>query len=197
LEQALQKALISRENRNEQMARNLAEAGLDISIEQLRNAYDAGTVLTRAHFAGYLYDTKQISSANEAFVKYLNPNGPYYVPRKYIKPKDAIRLIHKAGGIAVLAHPFVYHLPEQELDELIGNLKKDGLDGLEVFYSSNTGFDEGIARRYANKYNLLMTGGSDFHGDNKPHISMGTGRGNLRIPYSVLTNIKNQKSNDI
>ena len=62
--------------------------------------------------------------------------------------------------------------------------------GLEVFYSANTGFDEGIVRRYANKYDLVMTGGSDFHGANKPQISMGTGRGNLKIPYSVLEKLK-------
>ena len=81
-------------------------------------------------------------------------------------------------------------MPEEELDALISRLKDAGLQGLEVFYSSNTGFDEGIVRRYTNKYDLVMTGGSDFHGTNKPQISMGTGRGNLKIPYSVLENLK-------
>ena len=194
LEEALKKALHSRENRNQKMAENLANAGLDISMEQLLDYFGTNAVLTRAHFATYLYETKQISSVNEAFRVYLNPQGPYYVPRKYIKPKDAIALIKKAGGIAVLAHPFVYHLPDEELDALIANLKRDGLEGLEVFYSSNTGFDEGIARRYANKYDLIMTGGSDFHGENKPLISMGTGRGNLKIPYSVLEKLKQRCS---
>ena len=172
------------------MAQNLANGGLDIDIERLTASFAPGTVLTRAHFAKYLLETKQIKSISEAFEHYLNADGPYYVPREFISPEDAIQLIKQAGGIPVLAHPLIYHLPEEELDALISRLKDAGLQGLEVFYSSNTGFDEGIVRRYTNKYDLVMTGGSDFHGTNKPQISMGTGRGNLKIPYSVLENLK-------
>ena len=191
LHTALKQAVLAREKRNEQMAKNLANGGLDIDIQRLRAAYEPDTVLTRAHFAKYLYETKQIASIEEAFKRYLNPDGPFYVPRKYISPKDAITLIRKAGGVPVLAHPLIYHLPEQELDALIKQLKEQGLGGLEVFYSANTGFDEGIIRRYANRYDLIMTGGSDFHGNNKPQIALGSGRGNLKIPYSVLEHLYN------
>lgn len=190
LQSSLEKAQIAREARNEQMAKNLAEGGLDIDIDRLRANEEPGTVLTRAHFAKFLLKTKQISSMGEAFEYYLNPKGPFYVPRVYISPEDAITLIKSAGGVPVLAHPLIYHLPDDELDALIKRLKDAGLAGLEVFYSSNTGFDEGIARRYANRYDLIMTGGSDFHGANKPQIALGTGRGNLKIPYSVLENLK-------
>lgn len=191
LHTALKQAVLAREKRNEQMAKNLANGGLDIDIQRLRAAYEPDTVLTRAHFAKYLYETKQIASIEEAFKRYLKPDGPFYVPRKYISPKDAITLIRKAGGVPVLAHPLIYHLPEQELDALIKQLKEQGLGGLEVFYSANTGFDEGIIRRYANRYDLIMTGGSDFHGNNKPQIALGSGRGNLKIPYSVLEHLYN------
>lgn len=190
LKRSLDAALLERDQRNAKMAQNLAAGGLDIDIERLTAAFSPGTVLTRAHFAKFLLETKQIKSMNEAFEHYLNADGPYYVPREYISPENAIKLIKQAGGIPVLAHPLVYHLPEEELDALIARLKDAGLEGLEVFYSSNTGFDEGIVRRYANKYHLIMTGGSDFHGANKPHISMGNGKGNLKIPYSVLENLK-------
>lgn len=190
LKHSLDAALLERDQRNAKMAQNLAAGGLDIDIERLTAAFSPGTVLTRAHFAKFLLETKQIKSMNEAFEHYLNADGPYYVPREYISPENAIKLIKQAGGIPVLAHPLVYHLPEEELDALIARLKDAGLEGLEVFYSSNTGFDEGIVRRYANKYHLIMTGGSDFHGANKPHISMGSGKGNLKIPYSVLENLK-------
>ncbi len=190
LKRSLDAALLERDQRNAKMAQNLAAGGLDIDIERLTAAFSPGTVLTRAHFAKFLLETKQIKSMNEAFEHYLNADGPYYVPREYISPENAIKLIKQAGGIPVLAHPLVYHLPEEELDALIARLKDAGLEGLEVFYSSNTGFDEGIVRRYANKYHLIMTGGSDFHGANKPHISMGSGKGNLKIPYSVLENLK-------
>lgn len=190
LQSTLEQAIKERDLRNEKMADNLAKGGLDIDIERLRAAFPPETVLTRAHFARYLAETRQVRSINAAFDHYLNADGPYYVPRKYITPEDAISLIKDAGGIPVLAHPLIYHLPEEELDSLIGRLKDAGLAGLEVFYSSNTGFDEGIVRRYANKYDLLMTGGSDFHGSNKPHISLGSGKGNLKIPYSVLDHLK-------
>lgn len=193
LKSSLEKAQLAREGRNEQMAKNLAEGGLDIDIDRLRASVDPDTVLTRAHFAKFLLETKQISSISEAFEYYLSPNGPFYVPRVYISPEDAITLIKSAGGVPVLAHPLIYHLPEEELDALIKRLKDAGLAGLEVFYSANTGFDEGIARRYANRYDLIMTGGSDFHGANKPQIALGTGRGNLKIPYSVLENLKAYK----
>lgn len=190
LQSTLEQAIKERDLRNKKMADNLAKGGLDIDIERLRAAFPPETVLTRAHFARYLAETGQVRSINAAFDHYLNADGPYYVPRKYITPEDAISLIKDAGGIPVLAHPLIYHLPEEELDSLIGRLKDAGLAGLEVFYSSNTGFDEGIVRRYANKYDLLMTGGSDFHGSNKPHISLGSGKGNLKIPYSVLDHLK-------
>lgn len=190
LQYTLDQARKERDTRNEKMANNLAKGGLAIDIDSLKAAFPPDTVLTRAHFARYLMETGQIHSINEAFERYLNADGPYYVPRKYISPEDAISLIRDNGGIPVLAHPLIYHLPEEELDSLICRLKNAGLVGLEVFYSANTGFDEGILRRYANRYDLLMTGGSDFHGSNKPHISLGNGKGNLKIPYSVLEHLK-------
>lgn len=190
LQIALDQAIQNRDLRNQKMAQNLKNGGLDIDYETLCSHFPPGTVLTRAHFAKYLYETGQVRSMNSAFDIYLNSDGPYYVPREYISPENAISLIKRAGGIPVLAHPLVYHIPEAQLDALIQRLKDAGLMGLEVFYSANTGFDEGIVRRYANKYDLVMTGGSDFHGANKPQISMGTGRWNLKIPYSVLEKLK-------
>lgn len=194
LNASLQQALKERDARNEKMANNLAAAGLSISMADLRDFFPPNTVFTRAHFAKYLLETGQIGSIADAFNKYLHADSPYYVPRKYITPEQTIALIKRAGGIPVLAHPLIYHLPEQELDSLIKRLKESGLLGIEVFYSNNMGFDEGILRRYANKYDLLPTGGSDFHGSNKPQISLGTGRGNLKIPYSVLDKLKEQQA---
>ena len=194
LNASLQQALKERDARNEKMANNLAAAGLSISMEDLRAFFPPNTVFTRAHFAKYLLETGQIGSIADAFNKYLHADSPYYVPREYITPEQTIALIKQAGGIPVLAHPLIYRLPEQELDCLIGRLKEAGLQGIEVFYSNNTGFDEGILRRYANKYDLLPTGGSDFHGSNKPQISLGTGRGNLKVPYSVLDKLKEHQA---
>lgn len=195
--EALCKALLDvqeeRANRNYKMAEKLANAGIDISIEQLRE-YDSNAILTRAHFAKYLVAHKYCKSPKEAFTKYLDSHGPYYVPRKYISPKKAIELIKLAGGVPVLAHPLLYKLSLDELDQLIHTLKDCGLEGIETIYSSNTGFDEGYVRKYANRYNLLMTGGSDFHGANKPLIDMGVGKGNLKIPYELLEKLQDFKA---
>ena len=104
-----------------------------------------------------------------------------------MQPELAISLILQAGGIPVLAHPLLYKLPPAELEALIKRLKNAGLAGLEVYYSSNTGFDEQICYSLANRFDLLMTGGTDFHGANKPNLYLGTGRNhNLNIPDTLL-----------
>lgn len=189
---ALTEAQEEREKRNEKMVGNLAAAGIDITMAKLReDCSDA--IITRAHFANYLTKGGYCKTYKDAFTKYLGSNGSYYVPREYISPQKAIELIKMAGGVAILAHPLLYKLPLEELDTLIGNLKEAGLDGIETFYSSNTGFDEGYVRKFANKYNLLMTGGSDFHGAAKPLIDIGVGKGNLKIPYELLEKLKNSR----
>ena len=104
-----------------------------------------------------------------------------------MNPERAVSLILQAGGIPVLAHPLLYKLPPTELEALIKRLTDAGLAGLEVYYSANTRFDEQICYSLANRFGLLMTGGSDFHGDNKPNLYMGTGRNNnLNIPETIL-----------
>jgi predicted metal-dependent phosphoesterase TrpH len=189
LQEVLSEALKERDHRNQKMIDNLRADGIDIALDAL--LFDEpNTVITRAHFARFLIEHGYAKDNNEAFLKYLGYDTKYYVPRNYFTSKDAIALILQAGGIPVLAHPLLYHLSLEELDALISELKSYGLVGLETIYSTNTGFDEGIIRRYVNKYELLMTGGSDFHGSNKPRIELGSGMGNLKIPYQLVKNIK-------
>ncbi len=187
--QELSNALAERDARNEKMAALLREDGIDIHVKDLTFGVP-NTVITRAHFARYLVEQHYVKNNSEAFDRYLNSDSKYYVPRTYMTPKDAIDLILKAGGIPVLAHPLLYKLDLKGIETLVSTLKSYGLVGIETIYSSNTGFDEGIVRRFANRHHLLITGGSDFHGTNKPAISLGTGRGNLRIPESLLTPLK-------
>lgn len=189
LNDALQEALLKRNERNEEMTARLRGAGINITVEDLK-ASEGEAVLTRAHFAKYMTEHGYTKSNKEAFEKYLNDSSPYYVPREYLTPETAISLIHQAGGLAVLAHPLLYKYNLEQLDELISLLAGFGLDGIETIYSMNTGFDEGIVRRFANRYNLVMTGGSDFHGSNKPDISLGSGKGNLQIPETLLEPIE-------
>ncbi len=183
---ALEQAIHSRDHRNELMAERFRSLGIPLTLDELRLA-NPDTVITRAHFAKYLIEHHHVKTSEEAFRRYLNYDAPCFIPREYMQPERAISLILEAGGIPVLAHPLLYKLPPQELESLLKRLTDAGLKGLEVYYSSNTGFDEQICYSLANRFGLVMTGGSDFHGTNKPNLYLGTGRNhNLNIPESLL-----------
>ena len=188
LDRALTSFLENRNRRNDKMLEKFAEFGITLTMEDLlEDAPDS--VITRAHFARALMKKGIVSSVQEAFEKYVGDNGPCYVAREYMSPEQAIGNIKKAGGVPVLAHPLLYNLPHDELYALIERLKKAGLKGIEVYYSNNRGQDEANVKALANHFGLVCTGGSDFHGAVKPHIELGVGRGNLKIPYSVLENV--------
>ena len=186
--QALKEAADERESRNYKMCHNLQKAGIPITVEKMKeDCQDA--VLTRAHFAKFLLKEGYVTSMKEAFNKYLDSSTAYYVTREYLTPKQAIELILQAGGIPILAHPLLYKLAPTQLEILIKELKTYGLKGLEAIYSTNINNDEAYVRSLARKYELLITGGSDFHGSVKPDIDLGTGRGSLCIPDSILKDL--------
>ncbi len=99
-------------------------------------------------------------------------------------------MIKNAGGIAVLAHPILYKLSDIDLKYMLKILKEQGLEGIECIYSTYTLSDEVYIRSLAKKFQLKITGGSDFHGENKINIDLGTGRGKLFIPYKILEDLK-------
>ena len=103
---------------------------------------------------------------------------------------QAVELILRAGGVPVLAHPVLYHFSDARLDKLVADLKAVGLVGIEAVYSTYNSAEERQMRHLADKYDLLISGGSDFHGVVKPNIQMGIGRGNMNIPMSLLDTIK-------
>mgnify|MGYP004539286661 FL=1 len=183
----------SREERNKKMIDRLREeAGFDISVEALR-AYFPDAVLTRAHIARYLYERGCIQDLNVAFQKYIGDHCPYYVPREKMTPVQAIDLIHAAGGLAILAHPLLYHLSDTRLKQLMTDLKAHGLDGVEAIYSTYTAGEERRMKELAAELDLAVSGGSDFHGANKPKIHLGTGKGSLFVPYAVFEHLKSLK----
>lgn len=181
----LHKAQEERMERNERMVQNLRDAGIAITIDDLTKD-NHETVVTRAHFAKHLLETGVVKTKEEAFDKYLGSHTQYYVPRKFFTPEEAIQQIHAAGGIASLAHPLLYRYTRPEVEKLVIFLKSLGLNALETYYTSHTEADEYFIRNLARRQGLLMTGGSDFHGANKPDIELGTGRGKLKIPASLL-----------
>ena len=174
-----------RSQRNVLMCELLSKEGFDISISQLNEKFQ-DSVITRAHFARYLLDKGYITTMKEAFDKYIDKGARCYVPKVKCTPKQAIEMIKKAGGVPVLAHPLLYDFSEEELDEMVVSLKNNGLEGIEAIYSLNQGDDEKNMLHLAQKYHLKVTGGSDFHGSNKPDIDLGVGKGNLLIPFRLL-----------
>lgn len=182
----------SRSERNRKMTEKLADTGIAISPEQLKEQF-GDAVLTRAHFARFLYEHGYVSSMSEAFTRYLDDHAPCFVPREKVTPEMAVRLIHQTGGIAVLAHPMQYHFSDTQLKELIRALKVEGLNGIEAMYTTHSRSQEHRIRRLAQVMGICVSGGSDFHGSNKPGIDLGTGRGNLRIPDSTLENLRKQR----
>ena len=179
----------SRVNRNIKMCQNLREAGIDISYEKLQAMYPEA-VITRAHYAAYLLENGYVKSRQDAFAMYLGDHTKYFVPREKVTPTQAIKLILTAGGIPILAHPPLYHMGKDRLDTLVSSLKADGLMGIEAFYSTYTNQDVRDMMGLANRYDLLLSGGSDFHGVNKAGLDLGCGYGNLFVPEEVLFKIK-------
>ena len=184
----LQTFIESRDIRNEKMLALLQEKGFTIQTSQLKAAFP-NSIITRAHIANYLLTTKQIPTMKVAF-QYIQDDGPCYVNRERYDSTDAIDLIHQAGGLAFIAHPTLYHLDTTSYHTLFSTLKAAGLDGIEAIYSTYSPDDTRKMKAYAKQYDLLISGGSDFHGENKPYIHLGTGRGPLFIPSSILIPIK-------
>ncbi len=185
----LHEVVAERDNRNRKMCENLHNAGFPITYDELTERFEGDLVITRAHFARFLLEKGAIPSIDSAFKKILADNGPYFVPRRYLSPKEGIELIKNAGGVPVLAHPLLYKLSVTEIHNMITELKEYGLKGIEAMYSRNQGTDEAFVRKLAKDFDLFITGGSDFHGTNKPDIELGRGLGNLRVPVMLLENI--------
>ena len=179
----------SREHRNEQMRQKLAELGLPLTMEQLRGSNEK-TVITRAHFARALLEAGYVKTKDEAFQKYIGDGCPAFVMKPKFLATEAISLIKKAGGVAVLAHPLLYKLSYHDLEQLISELKNNGLVGVEVYHSSHNIANSNRLREIIQSYHLLPTGGSDYHGENKQNIRLGVGYGGMKVSHALLDDLK-------
>lgn len=185
----LQEFIDSRTNRNKKMCLLLKEHGMNINYEELESEFP-GAVLTRAHYAKLMMKHGYIKSIKEGFERFLGDRCCCYVPREKITPEMAIELIQKAGGLPILAHPILYHMSDARLDALVKKLKEVGLVGIEAIYSTYAPSEERQIRKLADKYDLLLSGGSDFHGENKPGLDLGTGYGKLYVDDEILEKLK-------
>ena len=175
-----------RRKRNIKMVSLLNEGGYDISLQNLYEIYGKDSVITRMHLAKALFDKGYVKDIPTAFATILAKDSPYYVPREGISPEKAVSLILESNGTAVLAHPTLYRLSDEKLRELLSVLKAMGLSGIETYYSTYTEEQTAYIKEIAEEFDLFPTGGSDFHGTSKPHIDLGIGKGNLKIPATLL-----------
>ena len=176
----------ARRDRNERLAVRLRTLGVDIQIEEV-NAIGR-SMAGRPHFARLLVNKGYCSSIQDSFAKYLDESAPGYVDRDEPSLEEAIQRVAEGGGISSLAHPIrLGKRNHADEDELIGQIAGWGLRAIEVYHSDQTAADSARYLGLARKYGLLVTGGSDFHGGNKPSIQLGTGfKGNLNISKDLL-----------
>ena len=190
LQAAMAYALQVRDERQEETCRKLNEQGFSITMEEAREEAHGNPVLCRAHFAQIMVRKGYAASVQEAFSKYLSVGCYAYSNRQALTGPEAVSLIREAGGIAVAAHLHLIKMPDPELKAYLKSLIPYGLDGVEGYYSDYTPDMQQRYQTMAKELGLVISGGTDYHGANKPHLSIGRGRGNLEIPYSVLEGLK-------
>jgi len=164
----------------------LAEEGREgIDPDMVRQL--AGGTIGRPHIAQALRQAGYVADNEEAFNRYLVPCN---VPKRYFPVDEAIRLIHQSGGIAVLAHPPYITRERRQLEKLVAELVGLGLDGIEVYNNGSNMEDTDWLIKLARRHQLIITGGSDFHGDPGSNIEIGSGFRGMQIPYSCVEEIK-------
>ncbi|QGY39839.1 PHP domain-containing protein [Pseudodesulfovibrio cashew] len=191
LQEAIDWVIEGRLTRNHEIVEKLRAQGVNITYEAVAARAD-GTI-GRPHFAQELVHLGVVSSINEAFQVWIGDNGRAYVPKRKLKPKQALDILNNIGATSILAHPFALGLNMKQTEKLVAEFKEMGLDGLEVIYSEHS---EEQTKGYwdmAVRHNLLISGGSDFHGEVKPHIELGTGKGGLHVPDELLMAMKERR----
>ncbi|MGB0909190.1 MAG: PHP domain-containing protein [Nitrospirales bacterium] len=189
LQQRLASLRNSRHERIPKIISKLKALGLNLSYDDVKAAAGPGSI-GRPHIAQVLVEKQYVRNGNEAFSRYLAEGSSAFVARTLPDVAEAIRWIRECGGVASLAHPnWVRHsLPE--LRVACEELKSFGLEGVEVFYSSHSPRQTSDYLTLARQLELLVTGGSDFHGTAKPDIEVGIGKGNLKIPEKILEELR-------
>ena len=177
-----------RERSNREMVSALCRDGYlidyDVILEKSGNGY-----VNRAHIAAELVEKGYVASVREAFSRLLHKDGPYFRPRKFPGVFDLIEYTEKIGAVSVLAHPFL-QFDGEGLREFLLEAKSHGLCGMETVYTEFSEEETALAKAIAKEFNLLESGGSDFHGSTKPDVAIGVGLGNLRIPAIFAEEIK-------
>ena len=178
-----------RQERATKIIKILNNDGIDVTLKDIY-ALSSHSLIGRPHFAKFLVNNGYYDSVSGAIKNYLGRGKKAYVARPLPEPSAVFDIIKRAGGIPILAHPVQYHLDYLREETMIKEFKACGLEGIEAIYSENGPED---TRRYleiAERYSLLVSGGSDFHGSVKPGLDLGCGRGDFGVCYEVLEGLR-------
>jgi 3',5'-nucleoside bisphosphate phosphatase len=183
----LQKA---RAERNPRMVERLNRLGIQITYEEVLKASGGGQV-GRPHFAQVLIEKKYVRTFQEAFDRFLKKGAPAYVDKLRFTTKEALHFINEAKGVAVLAHPNTLNMNGySEFENLLLRLIEEGLKGIEVYYPEHSPLEVAQYKTLAERYRLLITGGTDYHGIEKNGLDMGVGRGEMKLSYLMVEELK-------
>jgi hypothetical protein len=188
LKSTLERLSENRRTRNQKMLDRLTQLGFPLTMEDVLKFAPDGANLGRPHIGQAMVKKGYVKDLQTAFQKYIGDRGQAYIEKDTLTPAESIRLIHEAGGFCFLAHPGLLTLKKHETEESrFRALKGLDMDGVEVFYSSHSYAQTGRFQRLAEKMGFLITGGSDFHGANKPHVRLGYVRYGQRLPASAIS----------
>jgi predicted metal-dependent phosphoesterase TrpH len=190
----LQKA---RAERNPKIVEKLKKLGLEVSYEEVVKVSGGGQV-GRPHFAQVLLDKRYVRSFQEAFERYLKKGAPAYVEKFRFSAREALHFIKEANGVVVLAHPKTLGLSGYaELESLLLQLAKEGLKGLEVYYPEHSALEVAQYKALAKRCGLVITGGTDYHGLEGNGLDIGVGRGEMKLPYSMVVELKEARNQSL
>ena len=192
LEERLSALRRRRAERNEKIVERLCTLGLPLTMEDVLICAGQGTV-GRPHIAQVMVQKGYVPDLRSAFTEYLGANGRAYVPKKVFSPEEAIRLLVSTGATVSLAHPCIHHYPSAWLFERIRMLAAVGLDAIEAWHTEHSPEDVAQCLAWADELGLGVSGGSDYHGKRKPGTHLGTGHGNVCVPYRVLQDLQERR----
>lgn len=175
----------ARADRNKLIIHKLQSLGIHVTVDDVRIVAGNGT-MGRPHIARALMQKGIVKSVREAFDKFLAEGGKAYFPKEELPLREGIDLLHEAGAVTSVAHSILLNRAPEDLSRSLNEWKSWGLDAVEAYYPTYTPSQTNFLVRKSEKYRLLLTGGSDFHGDNKPHINIGVGTGKLNVPDELL-----------
>ena len=182
-----------RAERNTGIVKKLQDLGYDISMEEVLAAAK-GESVGRPHIAAVMLRKGFAKDPRQVFKEFLGSRGKAYLPKTVLEPDESVRLLASMGATVCLAHPLLWKAPAGWLDSMVARLKEYGLSAIEAYHSEHSEADVRTCLALAKRFDLGVSGGSDYHGSNKPTIRLGQGYGGLRVSSAVLEDLKDRRS---